>query len=1549
MYDNQLHPYLDSICQEYAQWWEFYTLTDVVGKQRDKQKQCPPLLDLMVQTVEQQQEEREDGKEKIERLAVVEGLRKYAPNHVLLVGRPGSGKSTALVRLLLEEAERGRDTETRRRGDAEIGRGRDAEIGRGRDAEIGRWGDGDVFRIPVLVELRYYQHSVLERVKAFLLKHQPDLDVDEEILKQWLRQGRLLLLLDGFNELPSEEARQQVRVFRQDYPNAPMVFTTRDLGVGGDLNITKKLEMQPLTEAQMRRFVCAYLPQQGEQMLKQLGSRLREFGETPLLLWMLCSVFANNSNQIPANLGSVFRRFTEIYDYQLKQGVCTYRESRDWWQDLLQHLAWVMTQGKSKTELMVAIPRQEAKVKLTEFLRGKVASPDDDARYWLQDLLDYHLIRVDPGSNQIGFCHQLLLEYYTAEQLLQRLASLSDQQLKWDYLNYLKWTEPLALMMELLEDEQQAVRVVKLALEVDWLLGARLAGEVKGKFQKQTVDLVLGLQLPQLLKVILARVTKSNEIVPAIIKALEDSNYEVRRSATDVLNEINSDAAVSALIEVLVDSNYDEVRRSTAYALGEIGSDTAVSALIKVLGDSNYDEVRRSTAYALGEIGSDTAVSALIKVLGDSNYDEVRRSTAYALGEIGSDTAVSALIEVLEDSNYEVRWSAVDALGKIGSDAAVTALIEVLEDSNYEVRRSTAYALGKIGSDVAVSALIKLLGDSSYEVRRSTAYALGEIGSDAAVTALIKLLEDFNYQVRWSAVDALRKIGSDVAVTALIKVLDHSNYEVRRSAADALGKIGSDVAVTSLIHALEHSNYEVRGNAAEVLGEIGSIAAIPALINALKESYSYVRLNAAFALGKIGSIAAIPVLTNALEHSGDCVRIKSVELLGKIDSDVAVPALINCLKHSDYEVRIKSVELLGKIDSDVAVLALINCLKYSDYNVRLKATEALGKNGSDIAVNALIYALEDSDDEVREMAAKTLGKIGSNIAVTALMNALEDFDYEMREITADALGKIGSNTAVPALINALEDSEYKVRLSAANALGKIGSNTAVPALINALEDSEYKVRLSTVNALEKIDSDIAVPALINTLKDFNYEIRVSAAYALGKIRSDAAFTAVPALINALKDFNYEVRVSAAYALGKIGSDAAVTALINTLEDFNSVVRGSAAYALGKIGSDTAIHQLIKKLQDHNFVTVNSGATLKQVLTALQTIQQSCQYYRPTSRLTMPKTLSHNYALLIGVGESAYPQWSLPVTVKDTLALKSLLTDSNLCGYVDDEQHLRLLNDAIATKESILSNLNWLQQQAAADSEATVFVYYSGHGWLDNATGKYYLIPHDVEPFDIPNSALPADTFTEALRQIPAQRLLVIIDSCHAAGMATAKNTPVETLHATSLRLPNNFLPTALPKELIDKLKQGTGRAVFTSSTGEQQSWIRPDGKMSIYTFHFLEALQGAANQPGDQVVTVSNLMNYVGKTVPESAKQLCQAEQTPFFDFATEDFPVALLHGGKGMPQQGWDEVKAEAQERISQISNVSVEGNQSQMNLSGGSTNININAAGDISNVGIS
>jgi len=153
-------------------------------------------------------------------------------------------------------------------------------------------------------------------------------------------------------------------------------------------------------------------------------------------------------------------------------------------------------------------------------------------------------------------------------------------------------------------------------------------------------------------------------------------------------------------------------------------------------------------------------------------------------------------------------------------------------------------------------------------------------------------------------------------------------------------------------------------------------------------------------------------------------------------------------------------------------------------------------------------------------------------------------------------------------------------------------------------------------------------------------------------------------------------------------------------------------------------------------------------------------YRPNATplhqlTTMTNSFTHGYALLIGVGECVYSEWSLPVTVKDMQALQSLLRDSNLCSYLQDENHIRLLQDADATGNEILEGLYWLQEQAAADKEATVVVDYSGHGWWEESTGKYYLIPHDVNPFDIPNSALSAEAFTEALQQISAQRLLVV--------------------------------------------------------------------------------------------------------------------------------------------------------------------------------------------------
>ena len=89
---------------------------------------------------------------------------------------------------------------------------------------------------------------------------------------------------------------------------------------------------------------------------------------------------------------------------------------------------------------------------------------------------------------------------------------------------------------------------------------------------------------------------------------------------------------------------------------------------------------------------------------------------------------------------------------------------------------------------------------------------------------------------------------------------------------------------------------------------------------------------------------------------------------------------------------------------------------------------------------------------------------------------------------------------------------------------------------------------------------------------------------------------------------------------------------------------------------------------------------------------------------MSNLFTHGYALLIGIGESAYPKWSLPVTVKDAQALQAILTDANLCAYPDDGDHIYLLHDDGATRSAILDGLTWLKTQTDADPEATAVVY-----------------------------------------------------------------------------------------------------------------------------------------------------------------------------------------------------------------------------------------------------
>lgn len=269
-----------------------------------------------------------------------------------------------------------------------------------------------------------------------------------------------------------------------------------------------------------------------------------------------------------------------------------------------------------------------------------------------------------------------------------------------------------------------------------------------------------------------------------------------------------------------------------------------------------------------------------------------------------------------------------------------------------------------------------------------------------------------------------------------------------------------------------------------------------------------------------------------------------------------------------------------------------------------------------------------------------------------------------------------------------------------------------------------------------------------------------------------------------------------------------------------------------------------------------------------------------------------YALLIGVGNCKYTDWSLPVSSLDARELRQTLADPTLCAYPAEQ--IRVLSDEQATRNGILQAIDELAQKPADQGDATVLIYYSGHGWRQKTDGgeRFFLIPHDVNPMKLTESALPAEDFVNGLRKIRARRVLMLLDTCHAAGMAEAKDAVADFL-------PDSFSQEALPEALIQELSQGEGRAVFLSCRESQKSWILPDdGSLSIFTHHLLAGLRGAAAAPDDTTVTVSGLMGYLSNSIPVSAQEIGK-EQTPFFKFETEDFPVALVRGGKGLPESG--------------------------------------------------
>ncbi|MFW9260519.1 peptidase C14 [Nostoc sp. KVJ20] len=298
---------------------------------------------------------------------------------------------------------------------------------------------------------------------------------------------------------------------------------------------------------------------------------------------------------------------------------------------------------------------------------------------------------------------------------------------------------------------------------------------------------------------------------------------------------------------------------------------------------------------------------------------------------------------------------------------------------------------------------------------------------------------------------------------------------------------------------------------------------------------------------------------------------------------------------------------------------------------------------------------------------------------------------------------------------------------------------------------------------------------------------------------------------------------------------------------------------------------------------------------------------------MNQLFSQGHACIVGVGGD------LPITVKDAVGIADILKDPERCAYPPEQVHV--LTKEQAKREDVLAALDRLAQSAKPDS--TVIVYFSGHGYqVVSTTGeKYFLMCFGYDKNKLYKTAISGEEFADKLRAIPAKKLLVLLDCCHAGGLADTKSLGYEVEKAP------------LPPEAQALFGEGKGRVVIASSQADERSIILKGRPYSEFTLALIEALAGKGASQKDGYVRVVNLALHAREVVPRRTKN-CKHPQHPILNFEKADnFILAYYAGGefepKGLPFESEPDIESEPGE-LNPEQERAIEVNQKKITQSG-------------------
>ncbi|MCX7026246.1 MAG: caspase family protein [Spirochaetes bacterium] len=279
--------------------------------------------------------------------------------------------------------------------------------------------------------------------------------------------------------------------------------------------------------------------------------------------------------------------------------------------------------------------------------------------------------------------------------------------------------------------------------------------------------------------------------------------------------------------------------------------------------------------------------------------------------------------------------------------------------------------------------------------------------------------------------------------------------------------------------------------------------------------------------------------------------------------------------------------------------------------------------------------------------------------------------------------------------------------------------------------------------------------------------------------------------------------------------------------------------------------------------------------ALAALLASCQL------ASIPTTPANRYALVIGVQDYPTDYKDLQFPDDDARDMADLLSTQGwtVTKRLISTNDLSIATDGSPTYAAIESAVASL----SADPNATILVYFSGHGATDS--DYTYIVPYDgivVDPgsnygSNIAKWITPA-TLTLWMTAVPAKNRLLILDSCDSGGFVTS-DVAVDTAPADYSQMGNTTSDTGLIAAALSKLNTmlaanvtnfGSKEVQVLSASGSEESSYDDDGTLGfsldngVFTYFLLQAgepsssnsllLKGDANKDG--VVTIDEAYVY---------------------------------------------------------------------------------------------